>query len=232
MSERVFERASESSRSFRSWPPYSTMPAGSASPLMVRSVHERASLRASERIVTVFSLMAARPTRPGRAVAVRPSAHRPPPPPRLWQSRSSTVAAAATLLLGLLGRRRRGHHDQQDRSSTDPVTVSFQLPDPSIRVGKLSGRDISPALCNDLHRHRIDRTQPIDIGRGTITRPQAGCGTAGNVVLTGLQFSPNEPVFDLAISTDELGCHAADAPACDRRRLGARGRRRSATHWT
>ena len=54
-----------------------------------------------------------------------------------------------------------------DRSHADPVTVSFQLPDPSIRVSRLSGRDISPALCNDLHAasHRPDAAHPLRSGR-------------------------------------------------------------------
>jgi len=61
--------------------------------------------------------------------------------------------------------------DAQDRSRQDATTVRFTLPDPSVEVEVLGGRDLSRNFCTDV----IDSTsepqdrQMVTGGKGTIT---------------------------------------------------------------
>lgn len=106
---------------------------------------------------------------------------------------------------------------QRDRSSGEPTTIRFELPDPAVTVQVLRGRDLSRNFCTDLPDLASvpASTEPVAVGAGKLVLdPQAtdggsSCGDAEvELSLTGLRLDDGTAFAPVAATATGLGCYA------------------------
>lgn len=105
--------------------------------------------------------------------------------------------------------------EARDRSTVDPTTWDFVVPDAGVTVEILQGQYLETYFCNDVRVGSEPARQGAVAGAGTITLdprpevPAARCGSvSGELELTGLVAADGTAFAPIRITTDSIGCYS------------------------